>query len=128
MSPLELLALSKSVEEKAQKCARSEVKPGKYEVDFTARIKGIVTVGEDTERSQTAISLETVATALYFSGALRERAIDAIMGAVEGKIEVDSKRKAYVDTLVDDLRERFAQLPKKKCAGPVKAAVLVEAQ
>lgn len=128
MSPLELLALSGAVEEKERKRMREVVKPGKYAVDFKAHIQGVVSVGEDSECSRTKLSLEVIATALYFTGATRESAINAVVrAAADEKTEADAERDVFVQGIVQDIRQRFAQLPKKKRAGSVKASVLVSA-
>jgi hypothetical protein len=45
------LALAKVIKEKAGKAARDSVKPGKYPVDFVARITGSLNVAEDGKRN-----------------------------------------------------------------------------
>lgn len=129
MNAVETLSLAKLVAEKAEKAARESVKPGVYHVDLTVRVRGAVNVAVDTEASQTAraLSLEGVATALYFAGATREKALDALVRVAVGKeTAADESRKEFVDGIVQAIKERFAALPKEPKRGAVKAVLAVE--
>lgn len=128
MNAIELIALSKAVADKDAATARQVIAAGKYLVDFSVTIKGALSVAEDYSSAPTcrAMSLETVATALYHAGCLRQRAIALIMQATTGDFDAqDCERKIYVDAIKTALQERFAKLPKEHRKGAVRAALVI---
>ena len=128
MTPINVVALSRIVTDKEKDAARDQITPGKHAIDIVVRVHGAMTVGDDFEQSPTAraVSLETVATALYFAGVTRERAVAALERAALGKAtEADDKREVVVKAIVGDLKAMYASLPKEAKRGQVRATLIV---
>lgn len=128
MTPLEVMALAKSVSDSEKDEARDAMSPGTFLVDFYVHVRGSLKVGDDCEVAPTAraMSLETVATALYFAGATRERAIKAIMDASSRSGPSDSARDLFVSRIASDLKSAFSRLPKEVRRGQVRAGLIAE--
>jgi hypothetical protein len=133
MTPLETMALAKIVSDRDKDTAREHLKPGKYAVDVTCRIHGVLTVGDDTKATPTAraMSLETVATALYYAGCTRQAAIEAILAATLTPSEAkqlphQEPREIAIAAIVEHVRAQFATLPKEKRRGQVTASLILE--
>ncbi len=126
LTSLQQFALNKF---KPAKTARNELAPGTYEVDFTVRIKGTVTVGEDTTRASTVslLSLKTVALILHYAGVTRSAALKAITRAFQdingdllptASVELSEDVKKIHDKIKKDLA---SDLPRTPVKGQVKA-------
>ena len=131
MNQIETLALARAVDDKTAAAAREKAHPGTTIVDLTVRVAGTVKIAEDTEAAPTcrAMSLETLATALYYAGVTRENAILAILRATIGREEIgetnDHRRKDAITVITEQVRARFALQPKEPRRGQVSAALIV---
>jgi hypothetical protein len=85
MNNIETLAMSKVSSKKAVD-ARKNVTAGKYHVDMTVRVRGDLSVGEDTETTPTAslLSVDFLLLAFHAAGVTRKAAMKAIGNVADG--------------------------------------------
>jgi hypothetical protein len=127
---LEMLALEKL----NTKANRDNIRPGVYPIDFTVRVSGLLTVGEDSLRTPTCEIpvLKVIAVALSMVDSdVREKILGKIEKAVEKAFEdgdkFENELSKAVKSRAEEIRRRFqARLPKKPVKGAVKLAVQVE--
>lgn len=86
MDSKEILAVNKVLSKKVCDQARKEVVPGRYPVDVIIRVKGNLSVGEDTEVTPTAslMSVDFMLLAFHAAGITRKAAMKAIKNVADG--------------------------------------------
>jgi hypothetical protein len=136
MKNINLIALTKAVAKKIADAARDTISVGKHEVDFTVRVKGTVSVFEDTEKTPT-VSIpmkETLALFIRYSGitgphavALLQRAMTDALAANENGEQNPQGTGAIADalpiieeTMKTVVEPMLATLPKTPVKGMVK--------
>lgn len=139
MNNVETLAMSKAAVTKKVVDARKNVTAGKYHVDMTVRVRGDLSVGEDTETTPTAslLSVDFLLLAFHAAGITRKAAMKAIgnvadgylvnwTGSKEDKEKAKEARQEALDSYDPDgkMKELFSRfkddLPKVPKKGSVK--------
>jgi hypothetical protein len=139
MNNIETLAMSKAVTKKVLDESRRNVIAGKYHVDMTVRVRGDLSVGEDTETTPTAslLSVDFLLLAFHAAGVTRGAAMKAIgnvadgylanwVGSKEDKEKAKEARQEALDSYDPDgkMKELFSRfkddLPKVPKKGSVK--------
>lgn len=131
LDPVQMIALSKSLKEKAVKEARSLVGPGTYKIDETVRITGSMTVGEDYTSAPTVNVPHQLALAIALrkAGIQRENIVALLMEAITMDRESDDYKQleAEMAEYTEMVKEAVAAtLPRNPCKGQVRAALTVE--
>jgi hypothetical protein len=139
MNNIETLAMNKAVTKKVVDASRKNVTAGKYHVDMTVRVRGDLSVGEDTETTPTAslLSVDFLLLAFHAAGITRKAAMKAIgnvadgylvnwTGSKEDKEKAKEARQEALDAYDPDgkMKELFSSfkddLPKVPKKGSVK--------
>jgi hypothetical protein len=86
MDNIKNLIMSKAVTKKVLDESRRNVTAGKYHVDMTVRVRGDLSVGEDTETTPTAslLSVDFLLLAFHAAGVTRKAAMKAIGNVADG--------------------------------------------
>jgi hypothetical protein len=139
MDNIKNLIMSKAVTKKVLDESRRNVTAGKYHVDMTVRVRGDLSVGEDTETTPTAslLSVDFLLLAFHAAGVTRGAAMKAIgnvadgylvnwTGSKEDKEKAKEARQEALDSYDPDgkMKELFSRfkddLPKVPKKGSVK--------
>lgn len=141
MNNVTQIALTKAVNDKAAKIARSGLSVGRHEVDFTVRVSGTLNVSEDTDKVPT-VSIpmkETLALFIRYSGitgphamALLKRAMTDALAANEdgeqssqGVGAIAEALPIIEETMRTIIEPMLADLPRTPVKGMVKASLQV---
>lgn len=135
LSPLETLALSKLITDKAEKSARSSLSPGTHDIDLTVHIHGSMAIAEDTTKAATASIplLAALAFAIDAAGAVGPAVEKAILAGVaralregeEGAAGLEC-RKGLLER-IEQLKDAIAStLPRVPVKGAVRAVLAVD--
>lgn len=135
MEAIETLALAKAVKDAAAKKAREELAVGKHSVDFTVRVSGELTVGEDESYTPTVKVPFKAALALFvrYSGVTGDAALNALVKAFTEAVEADGDTVAALEASADlvaaeaRLNAALGELPKATRKGKVLTKLVVEA-
>jgi hypothetical protein len=132
-----IIALTKAVSDRQAKAARPSLTVGTHEVDFTVRVRGSLTVSEDTDKTPT-VSIpmkETLALFIAYSGITGQHAKNLLTRAMTDAlaIQADGEQNhngvgAIRDALPkiaeierDVVAPMLASLPRTKVNGMVRA-------
>ena len=127
MTPNETMALAKVVKKATMDKARKELTVGTHEVDFTARVKGTITVGKDEMVTPTAnIPLKiTLALFVRYSGITGDSALSALERAMTEALnsgdtaETNIAEIALLDKAQAKIEAMLGNLPKVSKPGKV---------
>lgn len=132
-----IAAIDASLKADAIKAAKGALAAGKHTVDFTVRISGVLTKGEDEDNVTPTVTtpwLTVLALFVHRSGMQRDAAMNLILGAMTDAMENRSKEdeeNLMSVSGVAEARELYAtevlaKLPKMRKNGKVTSKVAVE--
>ena len=116
-SDIELLPITKAVKGKVVKTARDGLEPGEYQVEFDARISGVVRVGQDYEARvpNKAKPWNIIATLLEEN---------AKLAAAAGEVGIDlDKLVKMAETVDPEMAEKAKKQAEEKAAALKQATV-----
>jgi hypothetical protein len=103
------IALTKAIPKKEADAARTALTPGKYPVDFVARITGTMSVGAHTEKTATvSIPLkEVLALFIARSGITRESSIKLLSECLTDALKGDNTKATGAVAAASDIDAEF---------------------
>jgi hypothetical protein len=132
MNNVEILALTRAINDKAEKAARANVTPGEYPVSFTVNVSGILSVAEDTSKVPTVSVPWTavVAALLHRMGATREHSVQILSEILPSVVGDNGFASVITEAEVKEigliaLDAIKGSLPKTPVKGAVKADLVV---
>ncbi len=125
LSNLQVVVLSKIA---GQLDKKADVAPGAHSFDFTVRVKGQATRGEDSEQKATcrALTMETLALFIQRAGMQREKALEILVDVMTDNIVRDASQQdallkiTGVKAAMVRLDAEMDKLPKTKKKGAFK--------
>jgi len=135
---IETIALAKAIKDAAAKVARKGLSVGTHEVDFSAKISGTLTVGENEEYIPT-VHIPLIATMAFFirrCGITRAFALESLREAMTEALETEKKGAETIapeiakdiediKEMLTQVTEMLGQLPKQERQGKVTTKLTV---
>ncbi len=127
----QIVLLSKAIDAKSVKLAKSLLEPGSYQVQASIELNGSFERGIDTDKASTVSipTLAALALVLKNSGITRAASLKVLRNALGETIKMDSKeRKALiVETGVQEMietvqQELVASMPRTPVQGSIKVS------
>lgn len=133
LNPLEMIVLTKAIEEREAKAARSELlEETTYPVDLTVRIMGLLKVGKDyTTKPTVSVPLKSaLALFIRYSGITRDaakavltramtEALNESLSTSETVADAVNDDIAIVDDCLEQVAEMMGQLPRQPRKGVI---------